>query len=366
MSDLLSVEGLHQSYGERCVLRVDGFRLQEGRITALVGPNGAGKSTFLRVINLLEKPAGGEIVYWDGSRLSSLGRRDRRKLSREMAMIFQDPLPFRRTVRENLAYGLKVRRLSRAEREARVEEMLHRLDLLEYAERAAHTLSGGEAQKMALGRAMILRPRLLLLDEPLSNLDLPSRRELLRLISELVREDGVTVLYVSHDYHEVLEIADVLAVLVDGELLQVGEPGEVFARPRSEQVASFLGSENLLEGVIERRVEEMGVIRVGRAELEAVCDLPAGSRVKVLVHPEEVVLLPPGEGAGSARNSLAARVMEVRDMGSLVRVTMDCGFPLVAHVTRASREIMGIRPGSEFTAALKATSLHVMPFSGRS
>lgn len=366
MSALLSVEDLRKNYGERSVLRVDSFQLEEGKVTALVGPNGSGKSTFLRLINLLEKPTGGEIIFWDGSRLSSLGRRERRRLSREMAMIFQDPLPFRRTVRENLAYGLKVRRLGRAERAARVEEMLLRLGLREYADRSAHTLSGGEAQKMALGRAMILRPRLLLLDEPLTNLDLPSRRELLRLISELVRDDGVSVLYVSHDYHEVLEIADILAVLVEGELLQVGEPGEVFARPRTEKVASFLGSENLLEGVIERRMEEMGFIRIGKAVLAAVCDLPAGSRVKVLVHPEEVVLVPPGDEAGSARNRLAARVMEVRDTGSLVRVAMDCGFPLVAHVTRASREMMGIRPGSEFTAVMKATSLHVMPFTGRS
>jgi len=347
------------------VLRIDGFHLEEGKVTALVGPNGAGKSTFLRLLSLLEAPSEGEIVFWDGSRLSSLGRRERRRISQQIAMIFQDPLLFRRSVAENLAYGLRVRRMSRTERRARVEEMLRRLGLEGLAARDARTLSGGEAQKVALGRAMILRPRLLLLDEPLSNLDLPSRRELLGLISSLVREEEVTALFVSHDYHEVLEIADRLAVLIDGELLQEGEPGEVFARPASEKVAAFLGSENLLEGVVERRTEEVAFIRVGESGLTAVCDFPVGSRVKVLVHPEEVVLVPRGEEAGSARNRLPARVLEVRDAGNLVRVRLDCGFPLVAYVTRASREDMGISPGSRFTVAVKATALHVMPFTRR-
>lgn len=363
MNALLSVEGLRQVYGGRCVLQVEKFVIEEGEITAVVGPNGAGKSTLLRLINLLERPTSGEMVFWDGSRLSSLKRGEKRKLAMEMAMIFQDPLLFRRSVKENLAYGLKVRKIPRAERERRVSDMLRRLGLEEFASRDARTLSGGEAQKVALGRAMILQPRLLLLDEPLSNLDLPSRRELLRLISDLVREAGVTALYVSHDYHEVLEIADRLAVLIGGVLHQVGKPGEVFARPVSEEVASFLGAENLLEGEVCTREEDMVRIRIGERELAALCDFPVGSRVKVLVHPEEIVLLKPEEESGSARNRLPARVLEVREMGGLVKVRLDCGFPLTAHVTRASRVEMGIEPGREFAAAVKATSVHVMPFS---
>lgn len=364
MSVLLSLRGIGKDYHGRSVLYVENFDIEEGIVTAVVGPNGSGKSTLLRIVSLLERPSRGEMVFWDGSRLSSLGRAELRELAGQMAMIFQDPILFRRSVEGNLAYGLKVRGVRRSERMVRVREMLRRLDLEELAKRDARSLSGGEAQKVALGRALILKPRLLLMDEPLSNLDLPSRREMLRLIPELVRESGVTVLYVSHDYHEVLEIADRLAVLIGGVLHQVGDPGEVFARPVSEEVASFLRAENLLQGEVVRREGEMVGIKVGKGDLVALGDFRAGSRVKILVHPEEVVLHAPGEEAGSARNRLPARVLEVREMGALVKVRLDCGFPLVAHVTRASREEMGIAPGKVYTAALKATSLHVMPFSG--
>ncbi len=365
MTPLLSLRGVEREYGGRRVLRVEELDLEEGAVTAVVGPNGSGKSTLLRIVNLLEKPTRGEIVYWGGERLSSLGRGERRRLAGEMTMIFQDPILFRRTVEDNLAYGLRVRGVPRAERKARVREMLRRLGLEDLASRDVRTLSGGEAQKVALGRALVLRPRLLLMDEPLSNLDLPTRREMLSLIPGLVREEGVTILYVSHDCHEVLEVADRLAVLIEGLLHQVGKPAEVFARPVSEEVASFLGAENLLEGEVVLREGEMVRIRVGEGELLALGDFRVGDRVKILVHPEEVVLHAPGEDAGSARNRLAARVVEVRELGGLVKVRLDCGFPLTAHVTRASLKEMAIAPGKAYTAALKATSLHIMPFSGR-
>ncbi|MGQ9476005.1 MAG: ABC transporter ATP-binding protein [Actinomycetota bacterium] len=365
MTPLLSLRGVEREYEGRRVLQVEELDIEEGSVTAVVGPNGSGKSTLLRIVNLLEIPTKGEIVFWDGTRLSSMGRGDRRKLAGQMTMIFQDPILFRRTVEDNLAYGLRVRKVPRTERKARVREMLERLQLEHLASRSVRTLSGGEAQKVALGRALVLKPRLLLMDEPLSNLDLPTRREMLRLLPGLVREAGVTVLYVSHDYHEVLEVADRLAVLIGGVLHQVGKPGEVFAHPVSEEVATFLGAENLLEGEVRAREGEMMRIRVGEeGELTALGDLEVGARVKVLVHPEEVVLHAPGEEAGSARNRLPARVLEVREMGGLVKVRLDCGFPLTAHVTRPSREEMGIAPGKAFVAALKATSLHVMPFSG--
>lgn len=372
MSPLLSIEGLRHHYRGRRVLSMDKFTIDEGEVTAVVGPNGAGKSTLLRIINLLEKPTQGEVTYWDGSSLSRLDRAKRRELARQMAMIFQDPLLFRRSVRENVAYGLRVRRMGREEREARVEAILERLALAELAERDAATLSGGEARKTALGRALVLRPRLLLLDEPLSNIDLAGRRELLRLFAELVREEGITALYVSHDHHEVLEIADRLAVLLDGSLLQVGTPGEVFTRPACAEVAAFLGAENLLEGrVVDVRdgaaeIEVEGEGRRAGGRLSAMCDFPLASRVKVMVHPEEIVLLAGEEGAGSARNRLRARVSEVKEAGPMVRVSLQCGFPLVAHITKASREELGVEPGKELTAAIKATSLHVMPFTRES
>jgi len=363
MTPFLSIEGLRHSYDGRRVLDVERLEVREGKILAVVGPNGSGKSTLLRLINLLEKPERGEITFWDGSRLSDMDRKRRRELSRQMAMIFQEPLLFKRTVRANIAYGLKLRGMEKEAREGLVEDMLDRLNLEQLAERDARTLSGGEAQKVTLGRAMVLRPRLLLLDEPLAALDVPTRKMLRRDISDLVRDMGVTAVYVTHDYHEVLEVADSLAVLLEGRLHQVGSPSRVFGRPSTPEVAEFLGAENLLEGRVRENREGMAVIDVGARALEALCDLSPGSRAKLLIHPEEVILLDDAGEAGSARNRLPARVTEVTVMGALVKVGLECGFPLVAYVTRASREEMGIEEGRRVTAVFKATSIHVMPFT---
>ncbi len=364
MSVFLSVEGLRHFYEGRQVLDVARLELDEGEILAVIGPNGSGKSTLLRIVNLLEKPTAGELTFWNGATLSGMGRQERKEISREMAMIFQEPLLFKRTVRANIAYGLKMRRLPGEERGRKVQEMLGRLDIEELAERDAMTLSGGEAQKVTLGRAMVLEPRLLLMDEPLASLDVPARKSLRADISRLVKEMGITAVYVTHDYHEVLEIADKLAVLLHGKLQQVGKPTEVFGRPVSEEVAEFLGAENLLEGEVAACREGISDIEVAGVMIEALCEEPTGSRVKVLIHPEEVVLLDDSGDAGSARNRLPARVKDVRALGALVKVDLDCGFPLVAYITIASREEMGIEAGRGVTAVIKATSIHVLPYVG--
>lgn len=360
MSALVSLRDIQHHYGRRRVLDVESLEVEEGEILAVVGPNGSGKSTLLRLINLLEFPTKGEIAFWDGYRLSDMGRREKRQMARQMAMIFQEPLLFKRSVRANIAYGLKIRKINKAERERRVEEMLERLGLLDLADRDAMTLSGGEAQKVTLARAMALRPRLLLMDEPLASLDVPSRKALREDISRLVGEMGVTAVYVSHDYHEVLEIADRLAVLIEGRLLQVGKPSQVFGRPAGEEVAEFLGAENLLDGEVVRCREGMAGIRVGSVELEALCELPPGAGAKVLIHPEEVTILTAAADTGSARNRLPASITGITVLGALVKVSLDCGFPLTAYITRASREEMGLEVGVRVTAAVKATSIHVM------
>ncbi len=365
MTAFLSITGLKHYYGERKVLDVDSLEVEEGEILAVVGPNGSGKSTLLRIINMLERPTEGEVTYWDGSRLSEMDRRERRELSRQMAMIFQEPLLFKRKVRANIAYGLKLRAMEGDAREKKVDEMLEKLGIADLAERDALTLSGGEAQKVTLGRALVLKPRLLLLDEPLASLDVPARKALREDITRLVKDMGVTAIYVSHDYHEVLEIADSLAVFLEGRLQQVGRPGHVFGKPASEEVAEFLGAENLLEGEVVDCMEGTARIDVGGVSVEGLCELPPGSAVKVLIHPEEVVLLAEAGDPGSARNRLNAEVVGIKDLGGLVKVVLDCGFPLVSYITKASRQEMGIAEGRRLTAVIKATAVHVMPFVGR-
>ncbi len=360
MSPFIDIQGLEHFYDGRQILDVAELEIGEGEIIAVIGPNGSGKSTLLRIVNLLEEPSKGEITYWDGSRLRALDRSGRKKLALQMAMIFQEPLLFRRSVRANIAYGLKVRGLDKTEVEARVKRMLARLDLTDLAGRDAMTLSGGEAQKVTLGRAMVLEPRLLLMDEPLASLDTPTRKVLRHDIANLVRDMGVTAIYVSHDYQEVLEIADRLALIFDGRVLQQGRPSEVFSHPNCPQVAEFLGAENLLEGEVLNCRGGLATVRVQGVELEAPCERPAGAEVKVLIHPEDVLIVIDSEGKSSARNRLPADIRDVNVMGALARVNLDCGFPLVAYITLASAEELGLTVGKQVTAVVKATAIHVM------
>jgi tungstate transport system ATP-binding protein len=171
----IRIEGLKHAYQGNTVLDIDELDVLEGEILALIGPNGAGKSTLLRLINLLERPVQGDITYWDGSHLADLPRKQRRLLGLQMATVFQDALLFKRPVKANIAYGLRTRGVKKDERKQRVAETLDMLGLSELADRYALSLSGGEAQKVSLGRALVLKPRILLMDEPFASLDYPSR-----------------------------------------------------------------------------------------------------------------------------------------------------------------------------------------------
>ncbi len=365
MSEFMEIRGLRRSFGDRLVLDVDELEVREGETFAVIGPNGSGKSTLLRLLGLLDKPQAGEVVYWDGSRLSELDGRGRRELARQMAMVFQEPLLFRRSVKANVSYGLKARGVREPERGQRTREVLEMLGLSGMEDRYAPTLSGGEAQKVSLARALAVRPRLLLLDEPFASLDLPTRQALRGEIAALLRRLGLTAVYVTHDHLEALEMADRMAVIIGGAVRQVGTPSEVFSRPASGEVADFIGAENLLEGVITASAEGTAAVRVDGAELEVMSGLPAGSRVLLVIHPEEVALLRRPDEDTSMRNRFNGWVEEVTLLGAMVKVKLDCGFPLVSYITRSSREKMGIEPGARVCGAFKATAVHVILRGGR-
>jgi molybdopterin-binding protein len=361
MSDFLRLEGLRQAYDDRVVLDVPELTIKEKEIFAVIGPNGSGKSTLLRLVDLLEEPAGGDIAYWDGTRLSGLNRETRKILARQMAMVFQEPLLFRRSVEANVSYGLKARGVKGQEAHDRVKETLELLGLEGFEDRYAPTLSGGEAQKVSLARALAVQPRMLLLDEPFASLDLPTKQALRKEISSLLRRLEITAIYVTHDHLEALEMADRIAVIIDGRIQQVGTPVEIFAYPATREVADFIGAETLLEGDITSAREGIASVSVDGKELEVMSDLPVGSGVLLMIHPEEVILMGCEEVDTSARNRFTGTVIEMTLLGALVKVKLDCGFLLVSYITRTSQEEMGIEPGVRICGAFKATAVHVIP-----
>ena len=232
----VQVNGLVVRRGGRVVLEVESLELRRGEILALVGPNGAGKSTLITALALLERPVAGTITL-DGTPVD--WRRGLLAARRRLSIVFQEALLFDTTVADNVATGLKLRGVPTREREPLVGRWLDRLGIAHLAGRQARTLSGGEAQRTSLARALAIAPDLLLLDEPFAALDAPTREALGDDLLPLLRETATTTVLVTHDRDEALEMGDRLGVILDGRLVQVDRPEDVVAAPANEAVAAF-------------------------------------------------------------------------------------------------------------------------------
>ncbi|MBP7798932.1 MAG: ABC transporter ATP-binding protein [Thermoanaerobaculaceae bacterium] len=358
---LLALEGVAVEVGGRRILDLEWLEVEPGEIVAVLGPTGAGKSTLLRVAHLLERPLRGT-VRWRGE---AVGWPAPLELRRQIAMAFQDPLLFAGTVAENVGYGLEVRRVDGAERKRRVSALLELFGIASLAARRPASLSGGEAQRTALARALAPAPELLLLDEPLASLDEPIRQRLRSDLTTILRRHGVGCLWVTHDQAEALAVADRVAVLEGGRLAQVGRPSEVFYQPATPFVAGFVGTGNTLRGRVTAVREGIVSVDLGGVEVEAVADLPVGASVLACIRPEDVVL---GRSGGathhSARNRMTGKVLAVLPQGATTRVTVACGVRLEALVTRRSAEDLGLVSDLDVWLAVKATAVHLIAEAG--
>jgi molybdate transport system ATP-binding protein len=329
-------------------------------VTALFGPSGAGKTTVLRAVAGLERTAGhvrvGEEVWDDGHRQFVPARR------RRVGYLFQDSALFPHlSVEANVAYGL--RQVPRAERSQRVREALAAAGAGHLTDRRVRQLSGGEAQRVALARALAPRPRLLLLDEPLSALDTPTRLRLRTDLRATLLAARVPTLLVTHDRTEALALADRVAVLVDGRIRQVGSPQEVFERPADADVAAVVGVETAAPGTVRGTADGLTLVEVAGRTVAAVATPapPPGTDVLVCIRAEDVALHPGGQTpVGSPRNLLPGTVSALADDGPLVRVSLDVGFGLQAYVTRPSAADLGLRPGLAVIAAVKSPAVHLV------
>jgi tungstate transport system ATP-binding protein len=353
---VLEARGLRVERPDGFALEVERLALRRGETLALLGPNGAGKSTLLQALALLEPLRRGEIEL-DGRPTHGRELAARRR----MAVVLQEPLLLHASVRDNVALGLRLHRLPRAERDRRIPLWLERTGIAQLAKRSARTLSGGEQRRVSLARALALEPLVLFMDEPFAALDAPTRAALLADLPGWLRAVGCAVILVTHDRDEALHLADSVAVLFAGGIRQQGPVEEVFARPADADVAAFLGVENILRGDVISSDADASRVRVGAAELLVAGPHPPGPTL-VALHPELVLLLPAGEAPRtSARNLLPCRVQALEPAGSQLRVYLDAGFPLVAMVTRTSAADLGLTPGARVSAAIKATAVHLIP-----
>jgi tungstate transport system ATP-binding protein len=267
-----------------------------------------------------------------------------------------------RDVLDNVALGLGLRGMLREARMARARRALQQLGVGHLAGRHARGLSGGEAQRVSLARALALDPEILFLDEPFSALDAPTRELLIADVSRLLRGSRLTSVVVTHDRDEALSLADRIAVLIGGTLRQVDSPDVVFRDPSDAEVASFVGIETVLPARVVRADEEITVLRVGEHLVHVTAAAPAGDDFPLLcIRPDDVAVSIGAPGTSSTRNQFAARVTALEPIGRYVRIVLDCGFPLIAHLARQSVRDLELRPGSDVVASFKATAPHLLP-----
>ncbi len=352
----LSGEGLRKSFrGSSFSLDVPFIEAPAGTTLAILGPSGSGKSTLLHLLGLLEKPDAGRVMFGDREVTAS----DRyARLS--MAAVFQRPYLFKGSVAQNVEYGLVVRGVAAGERRRLVEAALEKVGLAAYGDRSALALSGGEAQRVSLARALVIEPQVLLLDEPLANLDPLLKRRLTKEFAQIVKDTDVTVLWVTHDQDEAIVAADHVAIIREGRLSVHGSADEVMALPNDEWTAAFLGLAQALEGVVESSEQGLLAIRAGETVVYATGAAQVGERVVFSVRPEDVMLFEPTAQfpASTARNRIAAKVIAVDPRGASTHVILDlCGAGLAAAVSRASVADLGIVPGTDVLAVFKATAV---------
>jgi len=355
----VGAEDLRVAYRGKTVLDVDSISLPAGQTFALLGASGAGKSTLLRILGLLEKPSSGR-VFFDG-RPANRGDLATR---RTIAAVFQKPYLLRGTVAHNVGYGLRLRRIRSAEREARIGKALARVGLAGWEGRSALTLSGGEAQRVALARALVLQPRLLLLDEPLSYMDPLLKRQLSIEFADILADERITALYVTHDRDEAAVVADRMGVMREGRIVAEGDPETVLALPCDPWVASFLGTVMPIEGVVQS--SEEGVVRIDCAgtQIFALSDLAIGTPVLVGVRPEDVVLFEPSVPlpATADRNRIDGTVAEVSSPGVTMSVLVDVGgVRISSSVSRSTAASLAVAPGSAVAAVFRTTAVRVKP-----
>jgi sulfate transport system ATP-binding protein len=328
------------------------FQAPSGAITTLLGPSGAGKSTLLRLIAGLELPDSGTV------RIEDVDCTHLPPQKRGIGVVFQSYALFKHmNVRQNIAFGLETRRVPRPEVEARVDEMLRLIQLEDLGQRYPGQLSGGQRQRVAFARALAVRPKLLLLDEPFGALDSRVRVELREWLHSLHAQTGVTTLLVTHDQQEALELSQHVVVMSEGHVAQAGPPEEIYDHPANPFVASFVGGTSVLRGHVRS-----GKAEVGSLVVEAPQNAREGESVHAFVRPHDIKLAKPPEGS---TGPTTGRVERLKSVGGYVKVVLKLpsGETVTVEVPRSEFEHLGVVEGDCVRADVRMARVFLGDFA---
>ncbi|MBN2076611.1 MAG: ATP-binding cassette domain-containing protein [Dehalococcoidales bacterium] len=346
---MIRIENITKNFGDFSLKDVS-LDIADGEYMVILGPTGAGKTILLEIIAGIYRPEKGR-MYRNDVDITDLPPR-----MRNTGMVYQDYMLFPHlSVKRNINFGLKPKKLGVRETGSKLDQLAELLGISHLLERYPGTLSGGEKQRVAIARALIIEPEILLLDEPLSALDDETKD---RLQDELRRIHTVmhtTMLHVTHSFNEAFLLGSRMAVMNKGEIIQVGEPEDVFRKPNSRFVAEFLGVRNIFSGisVIE---DETSYINVNGLRI-ASSNLREGD-IQISIRPEDILIFP-GYIESSAKNTFRGKIEEISDTGTVVRVKVNAGIPFIVAITRRSLVDMRLRTGMDVFLTFKSIDVHM-------
>jgi molybdate/tungstate transport system ATP-binding protein len=346
---MIRTENLTKDWKEFKIDQVN-LEVKPNEYFVILGPSGSGKTMLLELIAGIWYPDSGKIYLGDKDIT------DEALEKRGIGFVYQNYMLFpHKTVFENIEFGLKLRKIPKKEIQIQVNEIMEVLNIAHLKDRLPRTLSGGEQQRTALARALIVQPKVLLMDEPLSALDRKTRDDLMRQLKDIHRNFDITIIHVTHNFDEPLQLAERVAIMKHGTISQVGTVEEVFRKPINGFVADFVGVENIIKGnaTIDGDVTE---INTGNTVI-VTTEQKTGS-VHITIRPEDITLSSQ-EVITSARNNFKGNVKEIVDEGTLIRLVIDIGDPLVVFLTRQSFLDMDINIGKPVWVHFKATAVHV-------
>ncbi len=358
---LIETMNLYQQYDGRQVLKNVNLSVDRAEVFTLVGPTGAGKTTLIRILDLVEAPYSGQLLF-DGIDVLSQGTHQL-ETRRRMSYVQQRPVIFTMNVFDNVACGLKWRRMESGLIKRKTESALELVGMADYRNQHARTLSGGETQRIAIARALVTEPEVLFLDEPTANMDPNSVAKIEGILNNIIKEEKITIVMTTHNMAQAQRMSSRLGVIIDGQLMQTGDWHEVFSTPTTSDIAHFVGVENIIDGEIISAQGELVTIKVNGMVIEAISDFPVGEKVSVCIRPEDITVSTTRTST-SARNSFAGTIKNIVSFGTLTRVTIDCGFTLIVLVTTRSAGELNFVKGKEVFTSFKATAIHVIKRQG--
>jgi molybdopterin-binding protein len=352
MNVMAELDNVTKMYGKITALNGISLNIPRGEIFTLIGPNGSGKTTLLKILACIEKSTKGK-VYFEGKLVEERSMPEFRLKS---TMVFQKTVLFNATAYENIAYGLKLRGFSKEEMNERVKSVLKLVKLEGCEKRPAKKLSGGEQQRVSLARALALRTELLLLDEPMANLDQRNASIIEAAISQIRQETNTTIILATHNMIQVETLSEKVALINNGKLIHVGKTREILEHSR--KLTDFARIENIFSGV--SRVTKDGTSRIDvgdNVQIEA--SMRRSGKSSVFVMPEDIILSKT-KFASSARNVFEGRIVEILDLGSTVRLRIDAGKQFVVQITKHSFIEMQLNLSSKVFVTFKASSVHTI------